>query len=137
MHSALIYLNTQHITLTVTADAVDLENDLQGVVQWFTVNNLRVNYKTSKVLSFSISTPAIDTSYSLNGSVIPKSMSLTDLGVILDSRWSFDERIRQIVGRCNKTLGFIKRITFKFISAQVIVHLYKFLILPILTFASI
>ena len=40
-------------------------------------------------------------------------MSLRNLGVILDSRWSFDEHIRQIVGRSNKILGFIKGITFK------------------------
>ena len=58
------------------ADAADLENDLQRVVQWFTVNNLRINYEKSKAISFSKGAPTIATSYSLNGSVLPKVMPL-------------------------------------------------------------
>ena len=41
-----------HSRINCAADAVDLENDLKRVLQWFTVNNLQINYEKSKVISF-------------------------------------------------------------------------------------
>ena len=60
-----------------------------------------------------------------------------DLGVILDRYWKFDEHIESIIAKTNKTLGFIKRTAVNFTSIDTISYLFKTLVTPVLTYASV
>ena len=63
--------------------------------------------------------------------------TVRDLGIILDKRWTFNAHLGYLLPKSFKTLGFIKRLTFNFSSLAVITYLFKTLVLPGLTYASV
>ena len=63
--------------------------------------------------------------------------SISDLGVLLDSRLSFVEHTQLILSKALKMLGFISRLTIDFKESDSILHLYKSFVLPHLMQGSI
>jgi len=63
--------------------------------------------------------------------------TVRDLGVIYDCSFSFQDHIEWIVKRFLKLLYFIIRHTFSFDNYNNLIYLYKSLILPVLTYASV
>ena len=56
--------------------------------------------------------------------------------MIMDSTMSFGNQIKSLVNKCLRTIEFVKKVSLDFSTASALVELYKFLLLPMLTFCS-
>jgi hypothetical protein len=74
-------------------------------------NMLPLNVNKCKTLTFTQSFHPIIASYVLNGKILERVCSMTDLGVILDSKLSFREHIDYVVNKGSAMFGFIKRLS--------------------------
>jgi hypothetical protein len=81
---------------------------------WCEVNMLPSNVKKCKTLTFTRSFHPIIAFYVLNGKILERVSSATDLEVILDSILSFREHIDSVVNNGSPMFGFIKRMSKEF-----------------------
>ena len=58
------------------------------------------------------------------------------LAWFLIQKWPLATRLKLLVNKCLRTLGFIKNVSRDFRCASTLVNLYKSLLLPILTYCS-
>ena len=114
-----------------------MQSDLDRISQWITRNKLEINVKKCSKISFSRSHSVLDTHYLIGDQLIHNTNTVRDLGVILDVKWTFNDHLNYLLPKSFKTLGYIKRLTFNFTSLPVINYLFKTLILPGLTYASV
>ena len=63
--------------------------------------------------------------------------TIKDLGVFYDSSFSFVDHIQHVTAKALRMLGFIRRATIDFRDPLSLVSLYKSLVLPHLTYASV
>ena len=75
--------------------------------------------------------------YTLNGTAIKQVEKIRDLGIILDSKWTFQDHIDMVISKSFRTLGLIKRITSHFTSLNTIVYLFKTLVIPNINYCSV
>ncbi|GBL97014.1 putative RNA-directed DNA polymerase from transposon BS [Araneus ventricosus] len=90
------------------ADAALLQNNLDNLYQWCIVNKLLLNVEKCRILSFTRNSQLIFYSYQINGILLCRSRSVTDLGVTFDTRLDFTQYIDNIVSNAYTKLGFIK-----------------------------
>ena len=79
----------------------------------------------------------ISSLYKINGSVVVETDKVRDLGVLLDSKWSFNDQIDAVLSKSLRSLGFIKRVSAYFSSIKTIIYLFKTLVLPSISFAAV
>jgi hypothetical protein len=75
---------------------------------------LPLNVNKCQALTLTRSFHPIIASYVLNGKILELVCSMTDLGVILDSKLSFREHIDSVVNKGSALFGFIKRLSREF-----------------------
>jgi hypothetical protein len=83
-----------------------------------------LNVNKCKTLTFIRSFHPIIASYVLNGKILERVCSMTDLGVILDSKLSFREHINSVVNKGSAMFGFIKRLSREFRDPSTLKVLY-------------
>ena len=118
-------------------DASLLQLDVDRLCSWATENGLDINRGKCKVLSFGRAQSTFQYQYLINGQPVERVFSFSDLGVIHETSFSFSTHINPVSSKCLRLLGFIKRSTSDFCNPDTIIHLYKALILPHITYASI
>lgn len=84
-----------------------LENDLSLVEQWCVDNSMQLNVLKCAVIHFGNHNP--NCPYFLNGFQIPIVSHYKDLGVIIDSRFSFQQHLSFISKKCS----FLSRVVFR------------------------
>ena len=124
-------------TILNLQDASNLQHDLNNVVQWIQDNKLQINELKCHKITFGRISDFYNFSYMINNTIIQPVDMIRDLGIILDSNRSFDHHLRSVITISFKTLGFIKRTTCHFSSTDTIIHLFKTLVLPNLSFESV
>ena len=72
-------------------------------------------------------------SYTIDNVVLERVRVFKDVGVVFNEKLNFDDHVASVVSMANKTLGFIKKSTSGFGSAQAIFYLFRSLVMPILT----
>ena len=118
------------------SDCRSLQSAIDELEAWCDRNSLQLNPSKCSVTSFyRASRPAFH-DYSLCGSPLRRSSTVTDLGVLLDAQLTFSNHIEMLAGRAMRALGFVRRHTREFTSIPAIVALYKALVLPIMEYAS-
>ena len=110
---------------------------MNNVVKWIQENKLQINETKCNKITFSRCSNVYNFSYSIRGTTINTVDKIRDLGILLDSNWSFEEHLRIVVAKSFRTLGFIKRTTSHFSSPEVIIYLFKALVLPNLNYCSV
>jgi hypothetical protein len=78
------------------------------------VNALEMSVGKCKSIKFSRLRHPIEFSYMLGGIILNRVDSITDLGVIMDSKMSFTGHIDVTFGRASAMLGFVKRLSCEF-----------------------
>jgi hypothetical protein len=73
-----------------------------------------LNVNKCKTLTFTRSFHPFIASYVLNGKILEHVCSMTNLGIILDSKLSFREHIDSFVNKGSAMFGFIKRLSREF-----------------------
>lgn len=127
----LIYGIRQH------ADCECLQGDLDSVFQWSVKNRLHFNPKKCFVMSFSRSHDPLHASYRLGDDIITRVNTMTDLGVVFDTRLTFHDHVKELSLSCYRRLGFIIRNARDFHNPRAIKLLYTALVRSKLEAASI
>jgi hypothetical protein len=77
-------------------------------------NSLELNVGKCKSITFSRLCHPVDFFYMLAGIILDRVDSITDLGVVMDSRMSLSKQIDVTVGKVTAMLGFVKRLAGEF-----------------------
>ena len=126
-----IYTNVKSLS-----DSQNLQRDLNNIIIWSQSNGLALNIKKCHVISF-YSGNFDSYNYSIGSCLLDRVSSIKDLGVIFDSKFTFRDHIDFVTSKALRMFGFICRNTRLFQNARSIITLFKSLILPSLTYASV
>ena len=118
------------------SDALLLQRDLDRLHSWAIRNGLQINLLKCNVISFLRGVSTFEFEYSIDSVMLDKVDTIRDLGVIYDKSLTFEEQIKVVTKKCSKILGFIRNVTFDFRSPHTLAHLYKSLLLPVLSYCS-
>jgi hypothetical protein len=117
-------------------DALRLQDGID-IFRWCAGNNLFLNCAKCKVVTFTKKTEPLLFNYSINGTTLPRSNSVRDLGVVFDSTLSFTNHIESIVNSSFKSLGFVSRNGREFSNVDTLKLLYFSYVRSHLEYASI
>ena len=84
-----------------------VQNALDNLVKWANEWQLTINIAKCHVLK--IGGKVTQTSYTIDGTTLPTSSSISDLGVIVDNKLSFIQHINSIVSKSNHRIGMFFR----------------------------
>ena len=113
------------------------QTDIDKVGSLIIINKLKINETKCQKITFTRKGSPFKNQYNILGFTIADTKTVRDLGIILDKKWSFQDHLNFIVAKSYRTLGFIRRTTTHFTSVDAIIYLFKTLILPNLSYASI
>jgi hypothetical protein len=103
-----------YLPVKTSQACLKIQSDLDRLTEWCIGNSLPLNVNKCKTLAFTRAFSPVSVSYVLNGIVLERVNTTTDLGVILDSKLFFREHIDSEVNKGSAMLGFIKRLSREF-----------------------
>ena len=95
-------------------DVFKLQNDINNLVSWSKHSGLSFNFKKFKCFTFSRKRNTLYHDYNINNEPLERVTHYKDLGVIFDSKLSFDEHIETTLNSSFKSLGFVCRNSIHF-----------------------
>lgn len=136
----LLFADDLKIFIKITShdDARLLQNDIETIVNWCNINNLQLNIGKCNTMSFTRKLPANTHTfnYNINGHSLNRVNSCEDLGVIFDSKLTFEQHCKNITSRAYKVLGFISRSLNKFKLMSTYNTLYNMYVRSIVDYCS-
>ena len=127
-------------TVNTQSKRVELQQDLDNLVEWAEIWQLRFNAEKCQVLHLGRTNPRYTYSMKAHGSETRSNLGASDaekdLGVIMDSELKFSKHIETQVGKANKILGLIRR-SYDYLNAETMRLLFIALIRPHLEFANV
>lgn len=118
-------------------DCIRLQSLLDIFVNWCHRNRLTVSVPKCMVMSFHHTARPIVHDYSVNGVVLKRTESFSDLGVLLDHKLTFNLHRSNVIAKANRQLGFISKISRDFTDPYCLKALYCSLVRPILESAAV
>jgi Reverse transcriptase (RNA-dependent DNA polymerase) len=133
----LFYADDMKLFLPVSSshDCLKIQSNLDRLAQWCDDNALPLNVSKCKIMSFTRSFSPVRFSYTIGSSTLERVVSITDLGVILDSKLSFRNHIDATIAKGLAMLGFIKRLSSEFRDPYTLKALYVSLVRSRLEYA--
>jgi ribonuclease P/MRP protein subunit RPP40 len=113
-------------------DITILRNDLEKLVGWSEEWLMLLNVDKCKVMHIGFGNGTAG--YKMDGFQLQEVHEEMDLGVLVQDKLKCAQQCAKVVGKGNRVLGMIKR-TFKNLSSNVVIKLYKCLIRPRLEYA--
>ena len=123
-------------TIKSLADTITLQNDLTSLYSWSIANELRFQPSKCHNLRISRKKTSPERVYTLDGNELEIVTKERDLGVIVTKELKWNEHIKLIVSKANKTLGFLKRSCFVKTPKKTLTLLYTSLVRSYFCFAS-
>ena len=117
-------------------DCLLLQADIDNMYRWSESWQMKFNPSKCKVLSVTRRFNPVVFDYRISGSSLEHVGVFKDLGVVIDKTLSFSSHINELVMKCNKVCGFIKRSVGFNAPVEVKVQLFKSLCLPLLDYCS-
>ena len=114
-----------------------LQDNINIIVNWCSVNNLRLNTSKCKVLTFSNGRDPFVYDYLLDTEIVSRVSSIVDLGVTFDSGLRFHLHIAKILTDASKSLGFVIRNSKHFHSSKTFILLYNSFVRSRLEYCSL
>lgn len=96
------------------SDILYLQTDLDNLYEWCLKNNLHLNIKKCHFINFTRRVSKIPAAYNIDNELIKQESVVKDLGILLDSKLSFNEHYDHILAKANRSLGLIQRMTSDF-----------------------
>jgi hypothetical protein len=125
------------LLFTTLISPLSLQYDTNSIQGWCNANYMKFNTSETKVTSFSRKTNILIYHYKLRLSSVPRTDSIKDLRMFLDSKLHFHNHVNLIFSRCIKLLGIARSITFIFSSLECMHRLYITLVRSELEHASV
>lgn len=116
-------------------DCLLLQQDLDRLYDYCTINKLDLNISKCNCISFSRAKHPLQFNYTINQQPLQRTDHTRDLGVILDSKLLLDKHIETITAKATKTLGFVIRSTKHFTTVKTLKILYCSLVRSQLEYA--
>ena len=117
--------------------AVNFQNDINSLTEW--ADHWKLEFNVSKCKIMHLGKTSLEAQYymEVDKCKIPvqEVESEKDLGVRIDSGLNFKLHIGEVVRKANRMLGLVRR-SFKFVTQDVFLNLYKTLIRPLLEYCS-
>lgn len=137
--SVLLYADDTKIYKQINSieDAVALQEDLNSSFHWCSDNGLEVNIKKCVSMSYTKKKNKLVYNYSLGGELLDEVEYFKDLGVVFDSKLSFNRHIGDISTVAWRTWGLVYRNFRQFRSQKILFLLYKTMIRPLLEYCSV
>lgn len=123
-------------SLETVGDSHLLQDDLVRLADWCRCNNMLLNLRKCKQMSFNRNNFLL-TSYLIDNYILENVSSFGDLGIIFDPKLTFNLHIDSCVSRASSLLGFIKRWSREFDDPYIAKRLYTSLVRPILEYGSL
>ena len=141
LHFALCLLFADDLkifkSIKCEADMVLMQKDIDNVINWANENSLPINEAKCQLIIFSKTKSRFENvQYVVGNSVITPQDSVVDLGVIFDSKLTFNDHIRSMISNANKSLGYIIRSSHSFREISTMTLLYSSFVRSKLEFAS-
>ena len=124
--------------VTSPEDCVAIQQDIDNLVEWSRLWQLRFHPKKCKVMRVGTGHP--DARYHMtegDGDVVELEITRLekDLGVHIDDQLKFHEHVSKTVSKGNQLVGLIRR-SFQFMDNDMFITLYKSRVRPILEYAN-
>lgn len=135
----LIYADDLKIYLTVKSveDCRRLQGLINTFADWCRLNKLLISVSKCMVITFHRSKNPIIFDYRIEGNVLERVDQISDLGIILDAKLSFNQHISSMISKASRQLGFVTKVSREFTDPHCLKTLYCALVRPILENASI
>lgn len=119
-------------------DARALQVDIDTISNWCDLNGLELNIKKCNNITFTRKSQATTHQYlyKLNGTTLSRVSSCRDLGIIFDSKLSFELHYKNITSRAYKLLGFISRSLNKFRELKTYIIMFNTYVRSIIEYCS-
>ena len=101
-----------------------LQADLNRLYEWSVTWKMNFNHSKCKILTVSRRKAPVDFNYMLNGNNIEQVTSFKDLGVLVSSDLNWKAHIHNVVSKCNRVNGMIKRVVGYHAPNNVALNLY-------------
>lgn len=118
-------------------DCLQLQNSLTLFADWCHRNKLVISIEKCQIITFHRMINPILFDYHINGCTLSRVTRVTDLGILLDQKMTFDSQCSAIISKATRQLGFISKIAKDFSDPHCLKSLYCALVRPILENASI
>lgn len=118
-------------------DCIRLQGLLDTFVAWCKLNRLIISTTKCEVITFHRIASPIIYDYHIGEISLKRVNCVRDLGVLLDTKFSFNEHISAIINKANRQLGFIAKVAYDFTDPYCFKALYCALVRPILETACI
>lgn len=136
--NALLYADDTKIFKVIKThnDCVLLQEDLNKFQSYCENNSLFLNSDKCSVITFTRKQKPVLHNYKLGDNYLTRTQNIRDLGVIIDSKLTFNSHIDKIVNKSFKLLGFILRVAKPFRRPLTYKLLYNSYVRSRLEFAS-
>lgn len=118
-------------------DALRLQFDLNGLNRWCKENKLNLNVSKCFNVTYHRNQTPVLVDYNIDGKKLERKLKMKDLGVIFDTKVSFNEHVNYITSRAYSILGFIKRNCWEMNDVYALKSLYCCFVRSILEYASV
>lgn len=139
-HHAASYLFADDLKLTLPIKSMQdyylLQADLDRLVEWCKENRMSLNIEKCFHIKFCRNKNVYSTKYSILGNTLKEVNSIRDLGILMDSKLTYNNHIDKIISNANKMLGFVLRTSKPFNNPQTKIILYKTLVRSNLEYCS-
>eukprot|EP00102_Acyrthosiphon_pisum_P024314 XP_016661524.1 PREDICTED: RNA-directed DNA polymerase from mobile element jockey-like [Acyrthosiphon pisum] len=135
----LLFADDSKIFLRITTnnDCLTLQNTLDKFTNWCNTFNLSLNISKCKVMSFHRSKSVFSFDYKLGGISIQRVNQVQDLGILFVPSLNFSPHIDFMTSKSFRVLGFIRRHSVNFSSANCLLALYKALVRSVIEYGSV
>jgi len=123
--------------ITSNNDCLTLQNTLDKFTNWCSTFNLSLNISKFKVMTFYRSKAVIYFDYTLDGISIQRVSQVHDLGILFVPSLNFSPYIDYMTSKACRALGFIRRHSTNFSSANCLLALYNALVRSVIEYGSI
>lgn len=118
-------------------DCTLLQRDIEWLIAWCEQNSLPLNISKCTVLTISRKRETIKFEYMMGNDVLKSVSEQKDLGIIFDSKYTFERHVSYIVNKANKTLGFLFRCGKLFRKIDTFIQIYNSLVRSVLEYGSV
>ena len=122
--------------IKIVYDCERLQHDLNSLYEWSQVWKLHFIVIKCKVFSFTRNTKPIVFNYHLNKTILERVSCYNDLEVTVHKSLAFNNHISNVINKCNKVNGMIRRSLGYRAPASVSINLYKAIIEPIIEYSA-
>ncbi|CAF4930014.1 unnamed protein product [Pieris macdunnoughi] len=123
-------------TVNSPEEAMSLQNDLDNLIMWCSLNGMNLNPEKCHVVRFSRKKRSPTRVYHINQAFLKDVSHTRDLGVILDGKLRFNLHVDDITNRAFRMLGFVLRNCKEFRNPSTNVTIYTCLVRSILEYCS-